>query len=83
MVLLDLLKVDLGMSIAARNARLDALVAATTAWADKQTKQLQDRVAISKRILKGRTGSERLAQASVQAASSLVVNEIDEFLLAP
>jgi hypothetical protein len=71
------------MSTAARDMRLDALVDATTAWADKQTKSLQDRVASSKKILKGRTGSERLAQSSVQAASALVVTEIDAFLLAP
>jgi len=68
---------------AARDARLDALVEATKFWADKQTKALQERAASSKKILKGRTGAERLAQASVQAASALVVSEIDEFLLAP
>ena len=69
--------------IAARDARLDALATATKDWAKKQRKLLQDRVAINKKILKGRTGSERLAQASVSAASALVVEEIDSFLLAP
>lgn len=64
----------------ARNARLDALLAATTAWADKRTKELNDRVTTAKKILKGRTGSERLAAATTSAASDLVISEIDEFL---
>jgi len=67
-------------SVSDRNARLDKLVAATKSWADKQRKVLQNRVASSKAILKGRTGQERLAQSSVQAASALVVDEINSFL---
>lgn len=65
---------------AERNARLDALAIAVKNHADKQRKNLRKRVAINKRILQGRTGSERLAQASVQASSDLVVDEINEFL---
>lgn len=67
-------------SEAARNARLDALVTATTQWADRRTKELNDKVSVIKKILKGRTGSERLASATSQAASDAVVREIDEFL---
>lgn len=63
-----------------RNARLDSLKAAIIAWSDKRTKQLNDEVTFSKRVLQGRTGSERLANAPVQAASDLVVEEIDDFL---
>lgn len=65
----------------ARNARLDALVATTTQWADKRTKELQNKVSTIKKILKGRTGSERLASATAQAASDSVVREIDDFLV--
>lgn len=65
---------------AARNARLDALVTATNDWAQKQTDLLNAQVALNKRILKGRTGSERLAQTSVEASSSLTVDEINQFL---
>jgi hypothetical protein len=65
---------------AERNARLDALAKATTEYAEQQTKQLNRRVDVSKRILKGRTGSERLAQAAVQQSSALVVNTINDFL---
>ena len=67
----------------ARNARLDALVEATTKWADRRTKEYQDRLVSAKKILKGRTGSERLASATASAASDLVVQAIDDFLVAP
>lgn len=69
------------MSVEDRNTRLDKLVEATTAWAATRRTELQNRAAANKKILKGRTGSERLAQASVTAASDLVVDEIDEFLI--
>lgn len=68
-------------SIEERNARLDALVEATTVWANKRRAELKERAATSKAILKGRTGAERLAQASVNAAQDLVVSEIDAFLV--
>ncbi len=68
-------------TVAERNARLDALASATQAWADARTKELQNRVDTAKAILRGRTGSERLAQATVSAASDLVVTEIDDFLV--
>jgi len=58
------------------------LVAATKAWATGRRAELQHRVDSNKKILRGRTGSERLARAAVQAASDLVVAEIDDFLLA-
>ena len=64
-----------------RNKRLDALVLATQKWGEQRTKDLKARVASSKNILKGRTGSERLAQATVSTATDLVVQEIDDFLL--
>jgi len=64
-----------------RNARLDQLTAAVSTWAGKRRSELQARVTTNKNILKGRTGSERLAQASVNAAQDLVVDEIDAFLV--
>lgn len=65
---------------AERNARLDELEQAVKQYATAQRKQLTHRVDVSKRILRGRTGSDRLAQASVQQSTTLVVSEIDEFL---
>ena len=63
-----------------RNARLDELESAIKEWAAKRRKQLNEQVAFSRRLLRGRTGSERLARASVESASSLTVNEIKKFL---
>jgi len=68
------------MAAADRNKRLDALLQATTEWSNKRVKELEDRVTITKRILRGRTGSERLASASSTAAQGIVVQEIDDFL---
>jgi hypothetical protein len=65
-----------------RNARLDKLLVATHAWAAQRRAELQHRALSNKKILQGRTGSERLAQAAVGAASDLVVEQIDDFLLA-
>ena len=67
-------------TVAQRNARLDELEQAVKQYAAAQRKQLTHRVDTCKRILRGRTGSDRLAQASVQQASGLVVTEINEFL---
>lgn len=63
-----------------RNARLDKLKLLTQQWADQQKKRLNEQVSLGKRILKGRTGSERLAQASVQSVSDLTVSQINDFL---
>ncbi len=63
-----------------RNARLDELEQAVKQYAAAQRKQLTHRVDVSKRILRGRTGADRLAQAAVQQSTGLVVAEIDEFL---
>jgi hypothetical protein len=67
-------------SQADRNARLDALQTAVTSWAAARRTALQKQVAFSKRVLKGRTGSERLNQASVESATALVVDSINDFL---
>jgi hypothetical protein len=65
---------------AERNARLDELQQAVTDYATSARRNLTNRVAINKRILQGRTGSERLAQSSVEASSDIVVDEINDFL---
>ena len=67
-------------SQAERDKRLDDLKESVEAWEVKKTKDINDRVALSKRILKGRTGSERLSQAATSAAKSAVISSIDDFL---
>jgi RNase P subunit RPR2 len=63
-----------------RNARLDKLLEATNSWADSEEKRLKRDVVLMKRIMRGRTGSERLNNVSVQTATVLVVDEISQFL---
>lgn len=68
------------MSTAERDKRLDELLAATNSWYEKKEKELSDRVAFVKKVLKGRTGSERLVQATQSAAQSSVIQSIEDFL---
>lgn len=68
------------MPTAQRNARLDALAQAVRQYADKRRKHLKKRVEVSKNILRGRTGAERLAHSSVAASTELVVQSIGDFL---
>jgi hypothetical protein len=63
-----------------RNARLDALGTAISAWATARRNYLNQQVTFSKRVLKGRTGSERLNQASVESAAALAVTQINDYL---
>ncbi len=67
-------------SIEDRNVRLDALSSAIKSWAKARRDQLNKQVAFSKRALKGRTGSERLNQATIESATDLVVDQINQFL---
>lgn len=67
-------------SQADRDARLDKLSQAAQDWGKSRTDELNNRVSSAKAILKGRTGSERLAQATVDASSDLVVASINDFL---
>lgn len=67
-------------TVAERNERLDALQTAVEQYATQQRKTLNHRVDVCQRILQGRTGSTRLAQASVNQSSELVVTSINDFL---
>lgn len=70
-------------STADRNARLDALSAAVTAWAQTQSTAINARVASSQAILQGRQGAQGLAQSAVQASATLVVSSLQDFLSSP
>jgi len=63
-----------------RDARLDSLAAATSAWATSERARLKKQVELSKRLLKGRTGAERLNAASVTTATELLVDEVGQYL---
>jgi hypothetical protein len=49
-------------------------------WSERRKKELQDQAAISRKIMLGRTGSERLASDTVKASTDLTVDEINAFL---
>jgi len=66
--------------MATKAERIQELIAATTAWRAKRLQELDDKVTLSKRILQGRTGSERLANGTVTSATALVADEIEDFL---
>lgn len=65
---------------AARDARLQALLSATQAWATAQTTTINNQVTVLQNILKGRTGSNALPTAAVDTTSALVVSSISQFL---
>lgn len=67
-------------SEADRNQRLEDLRTAVDTFVIKEQDALKNKVLVLKKILKGRTGAERLAQSSVQAAQPLVVAAINDFL---
>ena len=67
-------------NVSTKNERLKELVKATKDWEEKRTKELTDQAALAKKMLQGRTGSDRLAGDTVSASSSLVVDEIAAFM---
>lgn len=63
-----------------RNKRLQDLLNATNAWADRETARLRDESAFLTSILKGRTGAGKLTSQNVVDSSKMTVAAIDEFL---
>ena len=63
-----------------RDQRLDNLADAVNTWADNKKARLEKEATLLKAILKGRTGSERLNNVTVQSANDLAVDEINDFL---
>jgi hypothetical protein len=51
-----------------------------TAWSTKQKKRIEDQVAFSKRLLRGRNAANGLNNTTVSKASELLVDELDQFL---
>jgi hypothetical protein len=63
-----------------RDQLLDDLKAALDEWAEAEEQRIEDEVAFVKSVLRGRTGSERLARANTREAEVLVVDDITSFL---
>lgn len=63
-----------------RDARLDKLSEAVKQWATKNRTGLQTQLDLSKRLLRGRTGADRLNNTTVSQAGDLLVDGIEQFL---
>ncbi len=64
----------------ARNQILDDLKTALDDWHTKEIKRIDDEVTFIKSVLRGRTGSERLARSNTAVAQILVIDDITSFL---
>lgn len=64
----------------ARNQKLDRLQRALEEWYGVEEKRLKDEATYLRSVLKGRTGSERLARANTETAEVLVATDIQSFL---
>jgi hypothetical protein len=62
-----------------RNDRADALKDAVEKYAAAKKAALENQVVKNRKILQGR-GAERMAQATVEAASDIVVDQIGDYL---
>jgi len=63
-----------------RDANLDALQAAVDEWGEKELSRLENEVKFMRAVLRGRTGSEKAGTQALDAASSLLQAEIDDFI---
>lgn len=67
-------------AIDARNQLLDDLKSALDEWHEHETQRIDDEVTFVKSVLRGRTGSERLARSNTAEAQILVIDDINSFL---
>jgi hypothetical protein len=63
-----------------RDQLLDQLQEAADEWGDKEEARIENEVTFLKSVLKGRTGSERLAASNSSEGQALLSLEIDAFL---
>ncbi len=63
-----------------RDALLDRLKEAFDEWYDSERSRYEDEATYLKSVLRGRTGSERLARENTTEAEVLVMNDITSFL---
>lgn len=63
-----------------RDALLDELKTATEEWYGAEKQRIEDEVTFAKSVLRGRTGSERLARSNTEEARILVQDDVTSFL---
>ena len=63
-----------------RNQLLDDLKQAVDDWAQSEEDKINKEADFVKSVLRGRTGSERLARSNTTEAQVLVLNDVTSFL---
>lgn len=63
-----------------RDQLLDDLQAAVDEWGDAEEKRINDEVKFMRSVLKGRTGSERLAAANSAETQAVLAHDVEDFL---
>lgn len=63
-----------------RNALLDELKEALDEWAEAEEEKIDKEGDFMRSVLRGRTGSERLARSNTEEARILAINDISSFL---
>lgn len=64
----------------ARDALLDELATAVEEWYEAEIALIDQEEAFLKSVLRGRTGSERLASSNTEEAGLLVIDDLGSFL---
>jgi len=67
--------------VAERDANLDALKEAVDEWANREKTRLENEVKYMRAVLKGR-GADSVLETNLVLASSLLQDEVDEYLVA-
>lgn len=63
-----------------RDQLLDELRTAADQWYQAEKKRIEDEVTFLKSVLRGRTGSDRVAKSNTNRGTVLAVNDINSFL---
>lgn len=62
-----------------RNVRLDALLSTAKQYVEERKKRINQDLQVAKRVMKGRTGQERLQGTTAQATNDALLREIQDF----
>ena len=64
-----------------RNANLDALKSSVDEWVAKEKTRIEEEIAFLRKVLRGRTGSNKANSTNLAQSLKLVTAEIDSFLI--
>jgi len=67
--------------MSSRDEKLNELEKAVTEWAAKTRDLYKRQASLAKSVIKGRTGSERLASSALDKTEKIVLDELDELFI--